>query len=1042
MATYYWYNGSGTWDNSSVANWSTSATNPRSAAPASAAPTSVDDVVFDNLSGTGTISINLPSCNNITTTSVSSSLLFSSIAGSTFYIDIYGNTAINAGATTSSGNFAYLIFRATTAGKTITAPSTFAISDLLFDGPGSGYSVNSNIPNANLFISNGTVTLGAAQTALGNVTVGTTLITGAFTHTVYTVSVDNGSVLNLTNTTLNLVGFTVSFSALGTSTVTTTNSTINCGSAASTFTADFSGGGLTYNVVNMAATQMRLLGNRQNTFSTLTATGSANIDSYFSSVADHTITNSLTIQGNSIAPYRLFVRPEGRSPTPFAPTPLIFNLSGAGAKTLKWADFQDVTMNITGGAGLSITSVGDCLGNTGITFTTAVTRFAVSGGVSKNFSSTTLWSASSGGATGATVPLPQDAVIFDSNANAEVVFDMPRIGKDVTFNTGVGFSANIFGISYAYIFGTPNSEALNKLASVYLESRSSILVPSCSVSSLTLNGNGGIYTLSGPITTSSGLGLINGSFYSSGYSVTVATINQTVGTSAASWYASTSNITITFNFVFLTFGTTSFTSSTITLLGGSGTSSIAASGIALGTVIISSNSANQVTLDITGSFSILKLVNSGTARKYFSFQSGGTWTIGTLEISGTSSSPVLFTSYFLSSGSSVATINLTNSVTTSFVAFCNITKTGAGTLTATGVANLGRNTGITFPSTLFGIAYGGSVGSSTPGSFTVPSNFSGSSMLVAYGGGGGGAKRSATTGSAGGGGAGALAVLSNPSVSAGQIIYFQIGAGGAGGVGASGGSGGNATESWMNISSNTSPPSSASGVFAAGGSGAFLASTTGANGGGFTVGTFGATGGNGGSGTGVTTAGSGGGGSAPRMFTAITTGYAGRTGASGNSGGGGGGGYGGIGGLASTTTGGLGGLNSLGAQASGGTAGNPGSNGTSGGGGGGGGGATTGTAGAGGTSFFSPDFVVTEFGGVPVSSTIGPSGGGGGGGTATSTGTGGAGGSALYGAGGGGGGRGGTVANNGSGGNGGPGFVLFVYTVSTTTPKSQGSIIG
>lgn len=1038
MATYYWFNGAGTWSSFDTANWSTSATLPRTSA--GVPPTSADDVVFDNLSGTGTVTLTSnPVCRNVTATTLSTSLQFYG-GGGFAALNVHGSANFGANATFIT-NKLDINFYGTGSGKTVTITNTSLVDNVSYVDAGS-WSQSASTIGTTIFVSSGaTVTFTGAITT-SNIISGGTLTTGAFAHSLN--NFDVSGIINLTNTTLNLTGFTADFTVQTGATLTTTNSTINCGSAATTFTSNFSGGGFTYNVVNMAATQMRLLGLASNTFSTLTATGAADINSYLEFTNSQTITNVLTIQGNSIAPYRLFVYPAQVGGISETPPTVTLTLSGAGAKTFKWADFQDITLSVTGTAP-TFTSVGDCLGNTGFTFTTAVTRYAVSGGVSKNFSSTTLWSTSSGGATGATVPLPQDTVIFDSNANAEVVFDMPKIGKDVTFNTGVGFSANVSGISYAYIFGTPNSETLNKLASVYLESRSSILVPSCSVSYLALNGYGGIYTLTGPITISGGeFAPIHGFFYSSGYSVTASTINRTIGTSSASWYAANSNITVTNNFYFYTVGTTSFASSTITLLGGSGTSNLGAYSLTtFGIVIISSNSASQVTLSI-GNYplSFSKLVNSGTAPKYFAFLGGGTYTIDTLEISGSASSPVLFAPSSLTSGSSVATINLTNSVTTSFVAFCNITKTGAGTITATGVANLGRNTGITFSSTLYGIAYGGSVGSSTSGSFTVPSDFSGSSMLVVLGGGGGGAKRNVTTGSAAGGGAGALAVLSNPPVGPGQVIYFQAGAGGSGGSGAGGGGGGGGTASWMNISSNTSPSSSAQGALAPPGTGAFSNQTGGGAGGSTFIGTFGGIGGGGGSGVASFTAGSGGGGSAPRMFTTITTGYAGRAGASGNSGGAGGGGYGGIGGLASTTTGGLGGLNSLGAQASGGTAGNPGSGGTSGGGGGGGGGATTGTAGAGGTSFFSPDFVVTEFGGVPVSSTIGPSGGGGGGGTATSTGIGGAGGGALYGGGGGGGGRGGTVANNGNGGNGGPGFVLFVYTLAPRPPASQGSIIG
>lgn len=72
------------------------------------------------------------------------------------------------------------------------------------------------------------------------------------------------------------------------------------------------------------------------------------------------------------------------------------------------------------------TSVGDCLGNSGITFTTnsgtprdgggaGVKRYAVAAG---NFSSTSMWSETDGGSPGASVPLPQDDVFLTANSAA------------------------------------------------------------------------------------------------------------------------------------------------------------------------------------------------------------------------------------------------------------------------------------------------------------------------------------------------------------------------------------------------------------------------------------------------------------------------------------------------------------------------------------------------------------------------------------------------------------------------------------------------
>jgi hypothetical protein len=86
---------------------------------------------------------------------------------------------------------------------------------------------------------------------------------------------------------------------------------------------------------------------------------------------------------------------------------------------------------------LTGTSVGDAAGNSGITFTPAVTRFWVGNG--GNWSDTNHWAASTGAAGGQSVPIPQDTVTFDVNSisvgSQVITMDMPRAGKDISFAT-------------------------------------------------------------------------------------------------------------------------------------------------------------------------------------------------------------------------------------------------------------------------------------------------------------------------------------------------------------------------------------------------------------------------------------------------------------------------------------------------------------------------------------------------------------------------------------------------------------------------------
>lgn len=105
------------------------------------------------------------------------------------------------------------------------------------------------------------------------------------------------------------------------------------------------------------------------------------------------------------------------------------------------------------------TRLGDCLGNSGITFTTAsgtardgggpgVKRYAVAAG---NWSSTATWSETDGGAAGASVPLPQDDVYLTASSGAGTyTVDKPRLGRNIDFTgftrTGtINVTASFYG---------------------------------------------------------------------------------------------------------------------------------------------------------------------------------------------------------------------------------------------------------------------------------------------------------------------------------------------------------------------------------------------------------------------------------------------------------------------------------------------------------------------------------------------------------------------------------------------------------------------
>jgi hypothetical protein len=1119
MATYYWVGGSGQWGFIDTANWAATS----GGAGGAGYPTSADSVVFNASSGTGTVTIFNGSCLNLDASASPASIKFDGTPA------VYGNVNFGANATYASSPIAILMYSTTTASVTIS--NTTLVNSLNYYGDYCAYTQGAiTVSQINSNANFGTVTCTGALTAKSVNFVNTTqFVGGAFTHNIVDTATTNATFsvysANLTNTTLNINNGandgTQIFNCF--TNVSGNVGTINLGSAAATTavqTCYFYGGGNSFLTANINGSDCYVTG--ANTFGTLTVNGNLVANTAVSFDSSQTITNLLTLSGGTTAspyaPYRLFVKSSTVGST------VTFNLSGAGAKTFRAADFQDITLNRTGGAALTFTSVGDCLGNSGFTFPASVSRYAslklssvaitnttgsfsctastltvgqavtisgtlggtgsISGYVNpttyyiiatngtttfqlsdslggpnitttagtttgasfcpaRNFSSTLMWSATSGGAVGATIPLPQDNIFFDSNTGYGTVnFNMQNICANISATSAIDATGTYINIYGSIATASTLTNLFNSAFDISLSSRSSNTFPigfDVSATYFTLNGYGGIWNLSSNTTLSTIIFsvLSNATFVTNGYNFELS--------SASQFYVNLGNInfgtsTITTGTWFLQFvGSASVALSTIKLTGTVGfrsNSSVSYGTIEFNYTATQTSPLNSVSVQVeSASPTFAKWVATNTVPFVISLTPSTTYTVNDFAINGSPGAAVIVASAFsTASQTNTSTLAIGTTRTSSYVLYRGITKSGSATLYASGVADGKNNSGITFTSTTYGILYQGSSGSSTSGSFTVPSNFSGSSMIVAVGGGGGSARRNTATSSAGAGGGG-FGLASNLAITAGQTIYFVAGAGGVGGTTSTGQSGTSGANSWMNINSNVTPGSIDVGARGTGGGLSSLTSASGGNGGGG-FGMIAASGANGASGG--ATAG-GGGGSAGTIYG---TKFLGGSGSS--TGGGGGGGYKTTGSSSTTSTGGAGGQNTSSATASGGTTGVKGTDASLGGGGGGGGGGTAViTGGAGGSAVPASEYNYTSLNGVPAYGTIGSSGGGGGGGGYNlSGGVGGAGGGVPYGGGGGGGsGRGFTTAANGNGANGGAGFVIFLYT-TTQVPPPQASIIG
>lgn len=201
-------------------------------------------------------------------------------------------------------------------------------------------------------------------------------------------------------------------------------------------------------------------------------------------------------------------------------------------------------------------SLGDCLGNSGITFTPAATQYwkTTTTGI-KYFSTAGNWFlATNGGGGAGRCPLPQDNVVFDAAsigaAGTQITIDYPRAFKDMTC-TGVTNSPSITntgGLTVA-CFGSLTLTAGITWAwssfGLVMYARSAVTITSAGKSfyqGLQLYGPGITVTLQDALTTAyqSNLTLVNGTLNANNMSVTIGgrfTLNAgcTVNMGSGTW---------------------------------------------------------------------------------------------------------------------------------------------------------------------------------------------------------------------------------------------------------------------------------------------------------------------------------------------------------------------------------------------------------------------------------------------------------------------------------------------------------------------------
>jgi hypothetical protein len=614
MADRYWVGGTANWDGTAGTKWATTS----GGAGGAAVPTSADDVYFNAASGTVTCTVTASaSCATLNFTGFTGTF-----AGSS-QVTISGDTTVASGMTwTHSGTLNY------TLGTTKVFTSN-------------GKSITSNIT-----IAANSAVLSLADALSTSATI--TVTQGTFTTNNYNVTAASLSSSNSNTRTINLGSSTATFTTSSAINFTTsTNLTFNAGTSSIVFSASsagLSGGGRTFNDVQFTSTASNTWTiSGANTFNNLSFSGRTSVGvAALALSADQTINGTLTLSAGTNATCRTFVRSDTIGTTS--------TLTCNAVASLTDIDFRDIT--IAGSAApVSGTRLGDCKGNSGITFDAAKTVYWATVNLASNWgdSATARWSDTSGGTPNQIYfPLAQDTAVFPAlllpasgatiTINASYNIGTIDMSARTTSTMTLATSTNQPTIYGNWINGTGTT--LSGTNILTFAGRGSQTITSAGrtfTQSFILNSPSGSVTLQDALTNSrdntSAVTLTSGTFDANGYNVTL--------TAAASGVnLSNSNIR--------------------TIAIGSGTFTVAGTG--------GWNAATATNLTVTGIGTI-----SLTSASAKTFAGGGIQTYPTLNQGGTGTLTVTGSNKFTGlTNTAIGRIQFTGGTTNEFTTTFNI----------------------------------------------------------------------------------------------------------------------------------------------------------------------------------------------------------------------------------------------------------------------------------------------------------------------------------------------------------------------------------
>lgn len=672
MAARYWVGGTSSWDATAGTKWATSS----GGAGGAAIPTAADDVYFDANSGASTVTLSSSSvarsidCNGFNGTISHPASVTVNIGDATAGV---GNIALRLATgmtyTIGSNTTSILNFISTSATQQTITSVGKTMPSYTINGAGSSYILG----DANTINTNSTVTLTAGTFNTGNFACSWGLLSSSNSNT-RTITLGS-SVVTFTGVSGNVINF-----------ATSTNLTFNAGtsqviiSGAGSYTLQL--GGRTFYRFDIGNSNRTTI-NGSNTFNDFRMLASTARDPDIWFQTDNTFTSNLQLAGTNPSDERLLVRASSLGGTNVT-------LTCNGTITLTNVCF----MNITGAgtATWSGTSIGNAGGNSNITFTTPVTRYWVGNG--GGISQTAHWSTSSGGAGGASVPLPQDQAIFDANS-------FSTTGQTVDVQNGGGWPSSMRVPAMNWT-GVTNNPAWNSNQSHYM-CGSVVFSPNMTIMgafgrtitgssgplSLTMNGiswaggdltinassavtfNDAYATTSGRVVFLSGDWTVNGNITCDGIGLN-GTVTRTMNMGSGTWDlggtapwsgSSLANLTINTQ------------TSTVKLTNNSTSNKnfgVAVSGYTFNVLWIATGNTGTVTFTSSGTTTYTTLkIDAGRPVK---FTSGTTSVIGTWDASGTSGN--LITIESTSAGSAFTFSKSSGTVSADYLSLKDSTATG------------------------------------------------------------------------------------------------------------------------------------------------------------------------------------------------------------------------------------------------------------------------------------------------------------------------------------------------------------------------------